>query len=187
MKTYFTLGALGLGLACCLAAVADTEPGAKVSGDIQDIVFFSQTRPVLIRLDIRNAKSSQVAWEEFLRHLLGYLDKDKDGILSMEEAARTPPAQVLFSGTFLLPRALVPPMTFDQPQADRDGRVTVEELQQYYRRSGAPFQIQVRPGQAPCSGADGLRSQPEPAAECRRPQRGALPAAGHQPGRRALP
>jgi Ca2+-binding EF-hand superfamily protein len=148
MKTYFTLGALGLSLACCLAAVADTEPGAKVNGDIQDIVFFSQTRPVLIRLDIRNAKSSQAAWEEFLRHLLGYLDKDKDGTVSMEEAARTPPAQVLFSESFLFPRLLVPPMALDQPQANRDGKVTVEELRQSYRASGAPFQIQVRPGQA---------------------------------------
>jgi Ca2+-binding EF-hand superfamily protein len=111
-------------------------------------VFFSQTRPVLIRLHIRGGKSSQAAWEEFLRHLSGYLDKDQDGILSMEEAARTPPAQVLFSATFLFPGLLVPPMTFDQPQANRDGRVTVEELRQYYRRSGAPFQIQVQPAQA---------------------------------------
>jgi Ca2+-binding EF-hand superfamily protein len=163
MKTYLLLGVLSLALACCLvwdglairptmAAGADTEPGPTVTDDIQDIVFFSETRPVLIRLHIRfDGKSYQAAWEEFLRHLLGYLDKDKDGILSKEEAARTPPALVLFSNTFVFPGPFgrfVTGMTFDQPQANRGDQITVEELRRYYRRSGAPFQLQVQPGQA---------------------------------------
>jgi Ca2+-binding EF-hand superfamily protein len=163
MKSYLVLGVLSLALACCLvwdglairptvAAGADTEPGPTMTDDVQDIVFFSETRPVLIRLHIRlDGKSYQAAWEEFLRHLLGYLDKDKDGILSKEEAARTPPTLVLFSNSFLFPGPFgqfVRGMTFDQPQANRDGQVTVEELRQYYRRSGGPFQLQVQPGQA---------------------------------------
>jgi Ca2+-binding EF-hand superfamily protein len=119
-----------------------------VSDDVQDIVFFSASRPVLIRLHIRlDGKSYQAAWEEFLRHVMGYLDKDKDGLLSQEEAARTPPVPVLVSDSFLFPRFAVA-LTSDQPQANREGQVTVEELRQYYRRSGAPFQIQVQPGQA---------------------------------------
>jgi Ca2+-binding EF-hand superfamily protein len=152
MKATLLLGALSLALACGLAAVADTQPGPTMTDDVQDLVFFSETRPVLVRLHIRlDGKPYQAAWEEFLRHLLGYLDKDKDGILSQEEAARTPPAQVLFSSIFLFPRRVVLAMTVDPPQANQDGQVTAEELRQYYRRSGAPFQIQVQPGQARAS------------------------------------
>src|SRR6516164_610366 len=139
MKSYLVLGVLSIALACCLAwdglairptvaAGADTEPEPTMTDDVQDIVFFSETRPVLIRLHIRlDGKSYQAAWEEFLRHLLGYLDKDKDGILSKEEAGRTPPALVLFSNTFVFPGPFgrfVTGMTFDQPQANRGDQIT---------------------------------------------------------------
>jgi murein tripeptide amidase MpaA len=161
MKAYLLLSALSIALACCLvwdglairptvAACADTEPGPTGADDVQDIIFFSETRPVLIRLHIRlDGKSYQAAWEEFLRFLFVYLDKDQDGVLSKEEAARTPPAPVLLSNAFLFPRRFgLPAMTVDQPQANREGQVTIEELRQFYRRNGVPFQLLVQPGQA---------------------------------------
>jgi Ca2+-binding EF-hand superfamily protein len=148
MKPCFLLVSLSAALACCLASGADSRPSPAGSGDLQNIVFFSDSRPVLIRLHIHHdGKSSQAAWDEFLHHLLSDLDTDKNGILSQEEAARTPPAPVLTS-SFLYLGATSLVTSFAPPQANRDGQVTVEELRQYYRKSGLPFQIYVHPGQA---------------------------------------
>ncbi len=149
MKSCFFLGSLWIAMACCLTAGADSRSSPAANGDVQNIVFFSESRPVLIRLHtLGDGKSSQAAWDEFLHDLLSYLDTDKNGILSQEEAARTPPAQVLTSNIFLYPGqfALVSPL--DSPQPNRNGQITIEELRQYYFQSGAPFQVHVQPGQA---------------------------------------
>ena len=149
MKASLFLSALNIALACSLAAAADTLPEPTLTDDVQDIVFFSETQPVLIRLHIpHDGKPYLAAWEEFLHDLIAYLDTNKDGVLSKEEAARTPPAQVLVSNNFLYPGRFVMAVNSDQPQANRDGQITLEELRQFYRQSGAPFQIQVQPGRA---------------------------------------
>ena len=85
MKTCLSLCALGLGLACSLAAVAGAEPGPAASNDIKDIVFFSQTRPVLIRLHVRvDGKPYSAAWETYVHELFNYLDRNGDGVLGKE-------------------------------------------------------------------------------------------------------
>ena len=53
MKACHFLGAWTAALAFCLVAIADAEPERKTTGDVQDIVFLSETRPVLMRLHIR--------------------------------------------------------------------------------------------------------------------------------------
>jgi Ca2+-binding EF-hand superfamily protein len=149
MKARFLLSLWSINLVCCLAADADTKPETAIFEDVQDIVFFGETRPVLIRLHIpHDGKSYQAVWEDFLQTLFAYLDTNRDGVLSTEEAARTPPTQVLVSGSFLTPGQFYAASSFEQPEANKDGKVTLEELRQFYRRSGASFQIQVRPGRA---------------------------------------
>lgn len=122
--------------------------------DVQDVVFFSQSRPVLLRLHLRHDGPSYLAaWDETLVQLFAYLDKDKDGSLSPAEAARTPPPRVLIGNSLLGAGRFGGGggglrVTADQPRPNQEGKITIEELREYYRRLGAPFQIQVKQGEA---------------------------------------
>ncbi|HXG11048.1 MAG TPA: EF-hand domain-containing protein [Gemmataceae bacterium] len=168
MKTRILLVALTAAVALGLAAAADPAPAPRAADDVQDIVFFGETRPVLVRLHLRvNGEPFQAAWDDFIRQVFEYLDRDKDGVLSRAEAERTPPAAVLFGNNFFGGPA---PPTPEQIDADRDGKITREELGRYYRANGgAPFQLRVggqmgiQPpvaiaGQVPPPSADGLNT-----------------------------
>ena len=69
----------------------------QATDDIQTLIFFSETRPVLIRLHVRvDNLPLQAAWDEFTRSVFQSLDTNKDGALSRKEAEKTPPAHLLF-------------------------------------------------------------------------------------------
>jgi Ca2+-binding EF-hand superfamily protein len=126
------------------------EPAAKarVAADAQDFVFFSETRPLLVRLHVQiDGKPLQAAWDEFIKHVFKSLDTNGDGVLSKEEAERMVPPPILFSGNFVLGRGPAF-QTVNQP-----GITTREQLASYYRKSGGgPFQVQ--------GGSDLLANQP---------------------------
>jgi Ca2+-binding EF-hand superfamily protein len=122
---------------CCLAAAADKAPAP---GDSQDFVYFGDARPVLVRLHIHvDGKPLARSYDDFIDHLFKYLDTNKDGVLSKEEAERVPPPQVLFnSGGFFNFR----PPTLAALDANKDGKVSREELADYVRKNGGPtFQL----------------------------------------------
>jgi Ca2+-binding EF-hand superfamily protein len=151
--------ALAVALASWMALAAD-KPGtdkpadnkqALAVSDAQDVVFFSESRPVLIRLHVQvDNKPFEKVWEEYIAYIFKSLDANKDGVLSKEEAERAPLPQVLFGGGGFTGDFNTPSM--EQLDANKDGKVTVEELRDYYRHNGgAPFQVQF--GQA---GPNGL-------------------------------
>ena len=90
MRRWALLSAALLALAVPAVTRADDDE------DTQDVVFFGESRPVVLRLHIRvNGKSHTKAWEDYVAALFGFLDRDGDGALSDTEAQRAPNAQVL--------------------------------------------------------------------------------------------
>jgi Ca2+-binding EF-hand superfamily protein len=117
---------------------ASSKPSASAK-EVQDVVFLAEGRPILIRMRVRvDGKPYQEVWEQFIDRVFRYLDVNKDGVLSKEEAERAPPVAALFSSGFF---GGSPPV-MRMLDANRDGKVSKQELADYYRRSGAaPFQF----------------------------------------------
>src|SRR5262245_46216287 len=133
---------------CLLALVliSGTAPAAekpKAASDLQDLVFLADGRPLLIRLHIRvDGKAHLAAWDEFVNYVFDQYDTNKDGVLDKDEAARVPPPQSLFGSSAIYAFPGGPVVGGGVMDANRDGKVTREELANYFRRSGgAPFQL----------------------------------------------
>jgi Ca2+-binding EF-hand superfamily protein len=148
MKTHHGLPALAALLACwALAAVgpgrgAAPPPGAAAlapGADAQDLVFFGQTRPVHVRLHIAlDGRPFRAVWGAFLDRLFRHLDVNGDRVLSKEEAERAPAVQALFNAGYGGGAA----PTLAALDANKDGKVSRQELADYYERGGgAAFQL----------------------------------------------
>ncbi len=111
---------------CALAAGAEPE---KQADDLQTIVLFTDTRPVLIHIHVRvDGRPLHAAWDQLTRKVFESLDLNKDGILSRGELKKLPPPQVLVGADFDF-EAL-------------DEGATLDQLRDYYRRNGGePFQV----------------------------------------------
>src|SRR5262249_38279070 len=127
--------------------------------DVQDFVLLGETRPVLVRLHIRiDDRPYSAVWDDFMQHLFSYLDINGDGRLDNDELERVPSAELLLgrggAGFVLRPEERLGP---GLPRAkNNDGKVTVAELADYYRKHGrAPLQLQV--GATPKTMATGPR------------------------------
>jgi Ca2+-binding EF-hand superfamily protein len=137
-----------------------TQPGnaanAPAAGGPYDVVFLSQGRPVVVRLDIRvDGKSLQAAWDDFIDYVFKYADTDGDGVLNKEEADGAPEPSSLNSGAFLFGGfgGMGNPGGRATMDADKDGKVTRAEFADFYRRSGLPpFQIQLQTNSGPRMG-----------------------------------
>jgi Ca2+-binding EF-hand superfamily protein len=158
MRAFIQAGsASALLLGCCLLC-APTEEARGAAGplppdkaersdqDVQDLVFFSETRPLLVRLRIRiDGKPFRSVWEAQMDRLFRYLDVNGDGVLSKEEADRLPSVQTLLSGGGFGRGRVVPPALM--PGGRRDGKMSRADVAEFYRRGGAgPFQFRYGPG-----------------------------------------
>jgi Ca2+-binding EF-hand superfamily protein len=168
MKRFLPLRLLLLGcflvgltaLACLRAETpkpAQQVAEAMTANDVQDVVFFAESRPVLMRFHIHNnGKGFLAAWDAFIDELFQSLDADKDGFLSRAEAAKVPSPQLLFNvggGDYSSP-------SLEALDANKDGKVSREELASYYRRNGgSPFQVQSGDRQTFVSGVVFLDAQ----------------------------
>jgi Ca2+-binding EF-hand superfamily protein len=138
-------------LAVCLTPAME-QPKADLKraapADAQDFVFLAEARPVLVRMRVLvGGKSVQAEWDDFMKYLFDYLDVDRNGELSKEEAERAPSVEMILGrgqGGFPGlggPRGTAGPTMADL-DADKDGKVTRAELAAYYRKHGlAPFQL----------------------------------------------
>jgi Ca2+-binding EF-hand superfamily protein len=119
-----------------VAAWADKPPTGK--DDAYDIVYFADSRPVLVRVHVaRDGRPLSALWDEYVTKVFKYLDVNGDGVLDRTEVQRIPSADVLFGAGY---GAGTP--TMNDLDADGDGKVTREELAAYFRRVGAtPFQL----------------------------------------------
>jgi Ca2+-binding EF-hand superfamily protein len=130
-----------------LAAHALAAPPAKPQAadeDVQDLVFLSDSRPVLIRLHIRlDGKPLLAVWNSFINEMFDKLDTNKDGVLDRAEAARMPSPQEIFvniGGNFF--RGFGGGGFPANVETDGDGKITRARFAEYFRKNGgAPFQL----------------------------------------------
>jgi len=147
----------GLGLASLVGLVGADEPAKKVvdpsqAEDVQDVVIFLPGRPVTIRTHLVDAdgKPFLAKWQAHLRKFFDMLDRDGDGILDKDEAARLPAAAVMVQqmqgNPYLQIQAdqgggrrgpQVGMANFDDLDQDKDGKVSFGEFLAYYRGNGA--------------------------------------------------
>jgi Ca2+-binding EF-hand superfamily protein len=129
-----------------LPASGDQPLVAPIAGDEQDVIFLHDTRPYRIRLHLQHdGRPAQTVWNEYLDTLFAFLDNDGDGLLSKQELAQAPsPVQFMQQ---LLGGKIDPGPAPDFAEVDvqpADGKVTKEELRQYYRRHGAgPLHVEL--------------------------------------------
>jgi Ca2+-binding EF-hand superfamily protein len=143
-----------LALALPLLA-ADPPKGAAPARDadgVQSVVYLGQDRPVLLRLRVLvNGQPYGAAWDAFMKKLFDYLDVNGDGTLSKEEAARLPNVNSLrnhYSGIITFAGGGNNAAPFADLDANRDGKVTPDELRAYFRKNGfGSFQITGASGQ----------------------------------------
>ena len=100
----------------CLAAAADVpREQPKAEGDYQDVVYFAEGRPLLIRVHTSiDSRPLSKVWDDCITKVFKYLDANGDGFLDQKEIQRVPTPDVLFgTGT----GAAAPTMA----QLDADG------------------------------------------------------------------
>ncbi len=107
---------------------------------VQDVIFLSDARPIFIRLRLdAGGRPFRAAWLDTVKAIHAYLDRDKDGILTKDEADRgSLPVMVRAAtgGAAALPRA-------DLDSNPKDGKVSLLELADVLRPALGPFRIQI--------------------------------------------
>ncbi len=107
---------------------------------VQDVIFLTDERPIFIRLRLdAGGKSFRAAWLDSVKAIHAYLDRNKDGTLTKDEADRgSLPLMVRAAtgGAAALPRA-------DLDTNPKDGKVSVEELADVLRPALGPFRVQI--------------------------------------------
>jgi Ca2+-binding EF-hand superfamily protein len=109
--------------------------------DVQDIVYFGERQPVLLRLHLRlDGKPAAARWTEYMTRLFAFLDRDGDGLLDKEEAIRLPSPQTLQAQCQGNVFGLTPFGTpsLEQMDRDHDGKVSPDEFIRYYRDAAGP-------------------------------------------------
>ena len=132
-----------LAAACLLMGQAPASR-AEEADDTQDVLCLGSGMPTVIRLRVRDGgKRVGARWEEFMAKLFAFLDANRSGGLDRLEASRAPSAGQLgqvFGGNALASRgtrgALGSGPPFPRMDADRDGKVTLEEMKAYYAANG---------------------------------------------------
>jgi Ca2+-binding EF-hand superfamily protein len=116
--------------------------------DVQDVVFFTETRVVRVRLNLKVAgQPLRDAWVKQLRRYFDFLDRDRDGTLNPFEAefvfSNNAIQQMLQNGQ-AFNRPNEPGRMFADFDRDTDGKVSFDEFVAYYAPSTAAL-LRVQP------------------------------------------
>ncbi len=122
---------------------APTKPAAPApapADDTQTLVYLGDARPMLLRLHILvDGKPYPAAWDGFMKKMFDYMDVNGDGTLDKAEAARVLTVSFLrihyqgAIGIFDNPGNVA---AFAELDANKDGKVTLDEFKAYYRKTG---------------------------------------------------
>jgi Ca2+-binding EF-hand superfamily protein len=119
-----------------------SQPGATSAGrdGVQDVMFLADARPIFIRLRLDSGgKTFRTAWLDAVKAIHTYLDRDKNGTLTKDEADRgSLPVMVRAAtgGAAALPSA-------DLDTNPKDGVVSLDELADVLRPALGPFRVQI--------------------------------------------
>jgi Ca2+-binding EF-hand superfamily protein len=136
---------------------AAAKNDAPVEGSQLDIVYFAETRPILIRLHVEiDGRAFDDAYDDYIAALFKFLDRDGDGVLSPTEAARIPSPdairQALGGNMNRAPIVQNPNDAAEgkpQVETNEEGKVTIDALARFYRKNGAgPIRVTDYPPQA---------------------------------------
>jgi Ca2+-binding EF-hand superfamily protein len=131
-------------LALAPAHADDSSPAQpKATGtsadSAQDVMFLTDTRPLFIRLRLgAGDQSFRTAWLDAVKVIHAYLDRDKNGTVTKDEADRgSLPSMVRAAtgGAAALPRS-------ELDTNPKDGVVSLEELIDVLRPALGPFRVQ---------------------------------------------
>ena len=117
--------------------------------DVQDVIFFTESRVVRVRLQLKVAgEPLSAGWFAQLKRYFNYLDRDGDGMLNAFEADfmfsnRTMQQLLQFGGAFGNPGE--PGRTLADIDRDGDGKVSFAEFVAYYTPSAANV-MRIQPG-----------------------------------------
>ncbi|MFI5456912.1 MAG: hypothetical protein ACHRXM_15815 [Isosphaerales bacterium] len=134
-------------LALIPSAPADANDGPRSQPDasdpgqdsVQDVMFLSDARPIFIRLRLdAGGKAFRRAWLDSVKAIHAYLDRNGDGTLTREEANRGSLPMMVRAATG--GAAALPSADLD---ANKDGKVSLEELADVLRPALGPFRVQV--------------------------------------------
>ena len=118
------------------AAPKRVDPSA--APEVQDIVFYGKTRPVLMRLRLYvDGRPYTEAWENHVKKRFAYADRDGNGFLDRDTVKLLPSAllfQQMVRGTLPNYFNLQPP-DFEDLDANEDGKVSFAEVRDYYLKS----------------------------------------------------
>ncbi len=139
MKRFLLLAVV---VCCCIrsgAADPGRSPGQPPPA-AQDLVYFAESRPILLRLQVTvDGRPLPAAWDDFLGRVFKHLDANGDGVLDKSEAQRVPSGALLFGGAGGLDGSGDPSL---RELAGSKGTITRDSLAGYFRRqSFGPFQL----------------------------------------------
>jgi Ca2+-binding EF-hand superfamily protein len=121
------------------ASASQSKPPANGLDSVQDVMFLTDTRPIFIRMRLGTGDQSfRAAWLDAVKAIHAYLDRDKNGKVTKEEAERgSLPSMVRAAtgGSAALPRS-------ELDTNPKDGIVSLEELMDVLRPALGPFRVQ---------------------------------------------
>ncbi len=120
------------------SAAVSVPSVADTAESVQDILYFTARRPLLIRLHVfQNGEGFRSLRRQWADSQFAVFDADHNGILEGDELKRLPPL------TVLRPGAATDSMTALSADSDpADGKVTLEECRRYLvAATGTPFAI----------------------------------------------
>lgn len=153
-----SLLALAVAAAVALTTPAADPPPADPSQleEVQDLVLFLDDRPVVVRLHLYlDGEPHARKWENFIKKLFAFLDRDGDGELDRSEARNIPdPSHLsqLLQGQpqFNAPVVLTPNLA--DLDTNKDGKISEAEFLSFYRKSQAgPVMMVEQMGSGPAN------------------------------------
>jgi Ca2+-binding EF-hand superfamily protein len=114
----------------------------------QEVIFFTEQRPVRVRLHVKVAGKSLVAeWKAQMRKLFDFFDRDGDGVLNSYEAeyvfSNRGVQQMIALGN-AMPGFTDPNRSLADFDKDGDGNISFDEFLAYYNTSAEKL-VSIRP------------------------------------------